>query len=315
MVASLKVALRLAAYTVSHRRGFLIWDSSSAVSCWVWKKSWGDRRAIPESISLPASSRHDVWLWARKGTPMDIHNILVPTDFSAYAAYALQQALVLAAREKAHVLLLHVLSRREMMWPEMVWPMRAQLVHELQDEAEQRLQAVAAAQPFPIATLALWGNPATEICRIAHEYGTDLIVMSTHGRTGLAHMFMGSITERVVRSAPCSVLIVRSFQLKEARVDQSSVLRYLDQHSTEEPVRWEVRPYLAVPCAAGVAHHLVSAEGALVSSHDVGAPTALGWGELGIYAGDRPCYTPETVGGRSVGSHCPGCGVVGAPRG
>jgi universal stress protein A len=199
-------------------------------------------------------------LWAREGIPMDIHNILVPTDFSADAAYALQQALVLAAREHAHVLLLHVLSRPEIMWPEVVWPMRAHLVHEVQDEAEQRLQAVAAAQPFPIATLVLWGNPATEICRMAQGYGTDLIVMSTHGRTGLAHLFMGSIAERVVRSAPCSVLIVRSFQPKEAPADQPSVLRYLDQHSTGEPAWWKVWPYLAVPWDAGAAYHPVSVE-------------------------------------------------------
>jgi len=160
---------------------------------------------------------------------MKIHHILVPTDFSVDAEYVLQQAIVLAARDNAHVLLLHVLRRFEAMWPEGVWPTRAQLVQELQAEVEQRLQAAAAAQPLPVETLAVWGSPATEICRIAKEYGTDLIMMSTRRRKDLAHIFMGSVTEHVVRYAPCSVLILRTFQPKTARVDQPSVLRSLHQ--------------------------------------------------------------------------------------
>src|SRR2546427_147609 len=109
---------------------------------------------------------------------MKIHHILVPTDFSADAEYVLQQALVLTARDIAHVLLLHVRRRCEVVWLEGVWPTRAQIMQELQTEAEQRLQAAAAAQPLLIETLAVWGNPAPEICRIAKDYGTDLIVMS-----------------------------------------------------------------------------------------------------------------------------------------
>ena len=165
---------------------------------------------------------------------MKIHHILVPTDFSADAEYVLQQALVLAARDTAHVLLLHVLRRCEVMWLEGVWPTRAQIMRELQAEVEQRLQAAAAAQPLPIETLAVWGNPGTEICRIAKDYGTDLIVMSTRRKKDLARIFMGSVTEHVVRYAPCSVLILRTFRPKAARVDQSSVLRYFHQRSARK---------------------------------------------------------------------------------
>ncbi len=120
------------------------------------------------------------------------------------------------------------------MWTEGAWPTRIRLMQELQTEAEQRLQTVAARQLSPIETLAVWGNPTTEICRIAQEYRTDVIVMSTHGRTGLAHMFMGSVAERVVRSAPCAVLIVRTSQPKAARVAQSPVRRYFGRHSPGE---------------------------------------------------------------------------------
>ena len=164
---------------------------------------------------------------------MEIHNILVPTDFSAYAAYVLQQALVLAARDKAHVLLLHVLDRFEVMWPEVLRPTRIRLMQKLQAKVEQRLQTAAAAQPLPIETLAVWGNPATEICRIAREYRADLIMMSPRRRNDLTRIFRGSVTEHVVRYAPCSVLILRTSQPKAVRVDQLSVLRYLHQCSAE----------------------------------------------------------------------------------
>lgn len=160
---------------------------------------------------------------------MDIHNILVPTDFSAYAEYVFQQALVLAARDKAHVLLLHVLARCEVMWPEVLRLTRIQMMQKLQARVEQRLQAAAAAQPLPIKTLAVWGNPATEICRTAREYGIDLIVMSPRRKNDLTHTVRDSVTEHVVRYAPCSVLILRTFQPKAVRVDQSSVLRYPHQ--------------------------------------------------------------------------------------
>ena len=61
----------------------------------------------------------------------------------------------------------------------------------------------------PVKTL--WGDPATTICAVAKTHPCELMVMSTHGRTGLAHVFIGSVTERVVRYAPCAVLIVRAF--------------------------------------------------------------------------------------------------------
>ena len=70
---------------------------------------------------------------------------------------------------------------------------------------------MAAQQPVPIETRVLWGDPATTICEVAKTRPCELIVMSTHGRTGLAHVFIGSVAERVVRYAPCAVLVVRAF--------------------------------------------------------------------------------------------------------
>ena len=142
---------------------------------------------------------------------MEIHTILVPTDFSTYAAQALQEALAIATRDKAHVLLLHVLPLLTFSWPD-AWPLaRPQLEEQIQRDAEQQLQTVAAQYPVPIETLVLWGDPATAICDVAKTRPCELIVMSTHGRTGLAHVFIGSVAERVVRYAPCAVLIARAF--------------------------------------------------------------------------------------------------------
>ena len=85
-----------------------------------------------------------------------------------------------------------------------------QLGQTMQEEAEQQLQAVAVQALVPMKTLVVWGTPAAEICRVAKEHAIDLIVMSTQGRTGLAHILLGSVAERVVRHAPCAVLILRA---------------------------------------------------------------------------------------------------------
>lgn len=142
---------------------------------------------------------------------MDIHTILVPTDFSPYAEHALQEALAIATRDKAHVLLLHVLPFLTFTWVDEWSLARAQFEDKIQSDAEQQLQTIAAQQTIPIETRVLWGDPATTICDVAKTRPCELIVMSTHGRTGLAHVFIGSVAERVVRYAPCAVLIVRAF--------------------------------------------------------------------------------------------------------
>jgi universal stress protein A len=142
---------------------------------------------------------------------MDIRTILVPTDFSTYAEHAWQEALAIATRDKARVLLLHVLPFLTFTWVDEWSLARPQFEEIIQRDAEQQLQTLAAQQPVPIETHVLWGDPATTICDVAKTRPCELIVMSTHGRTGLAHVFIGSVAERVVRYAPCTVLIVRAF--------------------------------------------------------------------------------------------------------
>ena len=129
---------------------------------------------------------------------MQFHNILIPTDFSGSAEQAMRHALTLAACEQTHILLLHVLPSFEV-------PGQAR-----QATAAQWLQDLAHHVSVPVHTLVMWGDPATEICRVAQERHSDLIVMSTHGRMGRALDLIGSVADAVLRRAPCPVLIVRA---------------------------------------------------------------------------------------------------------
>ena len=131
---------------------------------------------------------------------MQFQNILIPTDFSGAAEHAVQHALTLAAREQAQTLLLHVLPGMEVPGPE----------DRRQATAEQWLQDLARQASVPVHTLVVWGDPAAEICRVAQERQSDLIVISTHGRTGRELEFIGSVADAVVRRAPCAVLILRA---------------------------------------------------------------------------------------------------------
>ncbi|MCS6913353.1 MAG: universal stress protein [Myxococcales bacterium] len=143
-----------------------------------------------------------------------LRTILVPIDFSEASQHALGPAVELATREHATVVLLHVLSHL----PDI--PARLSFnIHFEVPEYRQALHAAAldqlrqldAALPQgPVRQVRVeHGDPADEIVRIAAEIDADLIVMSTHGRRGFGHLLYGSVTERVVRLAPCSVLCVR----------------------------------------------------------------------------------------------------------
>jgi nucleotide-binding universal stress UspA family protein len=146
-----------------------------------------------------------------------IKTILLPTDGSECSAKAMAYALSLAKRYGGRVVALHVIDRR---WEEQT---RAAFVEVGQDltqkiregyaeEARRILQAVAEAAAkagVPVETRTITGIPFDDIVRIGAELAADLIIMGTHGRTGISHLLLGSVAERVVRRAPCPVLTVR----------------------------------------------------------------------------------------------------------
>ena len=98
---------------------------------------------------------------------MQMHTILLPTDFSATAEHACHQGFALATREQAQVLLLHVLGRSHLAFGDAPLPMRAQLESEICTEAEQRLQVLAASQTVPVETLVVWGHRGSRSSREA----------------------------------------------------------------------------------------------------------------------------------------------------
>jgi nucleotide-binding universal stress UspA family protein len=144
-----------------------------------------------------------------------INRILVPVDFSAHSERALRVATTFAARFGAQLELLHIVEDPFVSgaWSaEAFVPNIPELMNDLIADARRRieaLRAIATGEGVLVETTVLTGEPVRTIVDQAATGGFDLIVMGTHGRTGLSHVFIGSVAERVVRKAPCPVLTVR----------------------------------------------------------------------------------------------------------
>lgn len=137
-----------------------------------------------------------------------IHNILHPTDFSPRSEYAFRLACELAKDHGASVVVMHVLPPPIAVFGNGIVPPEPE---ETRDESKKRLRDLVSPAPeVRIERLLAEGEPASEILRIATERKCDLIVMGTHGWTGLARLLMGSVAEKVVRKAACAVLTVKT---------------------------------------------------------------------------------------------------------
>ncbi len=138
--------------------------------------------------------------------------ILIPTDFSEPSSAALEYAKAIATRFNASLHLIHVVDPMVtgMFGAEGYVPQIADSAESMQEEAEKKMLAFLAGTHSATTSIVVHGSAASAICDQATRDGTDLIVMGTHGRTGLTHMLLGSVAERVVRSAPCPVLTVHA---------------------------------------------------------------------------------------------------------
>jgi universal stress protein A len=146
---------------------------------------------------------------------MDVRSILVPTDFSECARHAVPIAAEFARLLGARVLCLHVVEpvAQPMGWTPMAEPMpAAELGERMEETAARDLPAFSKSEEFTgleVEDLMAHGEPAAEIVRVAEERGAGLIVISSHGRTGLGRILFGSTAESVVRHARCPVLVVK----------------------------------------------------------------------------------------------------------
>ena len=140
--------------------------------------------------------------------------ILHPTDFSKASGPAFARALELARRNRAELLLVHVLLPPVLLLEDGYVSPRtyAELEGSARRRAQARLSALGAKARkarVRVKAILLRGVPYDQIARVARAKRADLIVMGTHGRTGLSRFFMGSVAERVVRLGPCAVLTIR----------------------------------------------------------------------------------------------------------
>jgi nucleotide-binding universal stress UspA family protein len=140
-----------------------------------------------------------------------LKRILVPIDFSECAKKALRYAIPLAKQHEAALTLLYVVPVNSAMG-ESGGIDYAALETEMRSSGEKELSTLAVDEvrgEVPTDTLVCTGSPRLEIIEAAKSLPADLIVISTHGRTGLKHVLLGSMAEALVLRAPCPVLVVR----------------------------------------------------------------------------------------------------------
>ncbi|NIL96624.1 MAG: universal stress protein [Planctomycetales bacterium] len=134
--------------------------------------------------------------------------VLVPFDFSEFSIGAIETALQLVS-DASHVHVIHVLpvlgaTELGVVWESVSDESRQEHVQKVLDEqfSEEKYRGIHFAVAF--------GDPGTEIAESAKKLGVELIVLPSHGRTGLKHLLLGSVAERVIRLAPCPVLVLKS---------------------------------------------------------------------------------------------------------
>lgn len=144
---------------------------------------------------------------------LNIQKILLPTDFSTVSEMATAYACELATKFNAELHLLHTLEIYADATPAFGMGLALpNFLNESRAAAEKSLAGLLDPQwasGRTVVQVVLEGSPQAEIVRYARQQEIDLIVLSTHGRTGLVHVLMGSVAEYVVRTAPCPVLTVR----------------------------------------------------------------------------------------------------------
>jgi nucleotide-binding universal stress UspA family protein len=143
-----------------------------------------------------------------------LRKILVTTDLSDYSLAAVEYAASFGLLYSSTLHLLHVVDSKE--------------GHRLHSDAEahRMLEEFVAANVSPdvrFIPVVRMGHPAEEVCRFAEEEGVDLVIVATHGRTGLRHILLGSVAEKIVRLSSAPVLTVKPHSLRESIIRSEDV--------------------------------------------------------------------------------------------
>lgn len=136
---------------------------------------------------------------------MEFNRLLFPVDFSAHSETCL--SLTNSLRDDVHVAEVHFLFVLPTPSDFSTWS--GDPVADVKQRLDAIVEQVGLEQRIRACAEVRTGHASTEICRYATDHKCDLVVMATHGRTGLAHMLLGSTAEQVVRHAPCPVLTLR----------------------------------------------------------------------------------------------------------
>lgn len=152
-----------------------------------------------------------------------IKKILVPVDFSDYSKHALRYAIDFAKHFNAEIVLISVIE--PMIYPadfsmgQVAIPATDQNLHERIEKELEELEKQEIADKVKSKRIIKSGKPFYEINETAREENIDLIIIATHGHTGVEHLLFGSTAEKVVRKAPCPVLSLRE-PIKGFRFEQ-----------------------------------------------------------------------------------------------
>jgi len=144
-----------------------------------------------------------------------IERVLFPSDFSELSLHGLKYARGFAEMYGTPLHVIHVVDEAAQYWMAMgpnslpVGPTCEELVDISKKELEKFVAEHLADLKVPLVTSVLAGRPFMEIIRYAREKDIGLLVIGTHGRSGLTHVLLGSVAEKVVRKAPCPVLTIR----------------------------------------------------------------------------------------------------------
>jgi nucleotide-binding universal stress UspA family protein len=171
----------------------------------------GLKQVLLGSVAEKVVRRAGVPVWISRGTSATLpKKILIPIDFSDYSREALQQGVQWAKDWNAELLLLHVVDLRDLYAFDLLsMEGKPSLEGELEKQAEERLKGWSKNLPISHQIRVTLGSPVDGITETAKKEGIDLILMATHGHTGLKHLVIGSVAEQVVRYSSCSVMTLR----------------------------------------------------------------------------------------------------------